>query len=47
MDLVVSDIAEYMTHEELSQLALKYLDISNPKQPNVAFIKDRIFNSDP
>lgn len=46
MDLITTDIAEYMAHEELSNLALKYLNISNPKQANVAFIKDRIYNSD-
>jgi len=35
-----------MAHEQLSGLALKYLDISNPRQPNVALAKDRIFNND-
>ena len=45
-DLIVSDIAEYMAHEELSSLALKYLELNNPKQVNVAIIKDRVFNSD-
>ena len=45
-DLVISDMAEFMTSEELRHLALKYLDLANPKQANVALIKDRIFNSD-
>lgn len=45
-DLITSDMAEYMAHEDLRHLSLKYLDICNPKQANVALIKDRIFNSD-
>ena len=39
-------MADYMTHEDLRHLAVKYLEIVNPKQANVAFTKDRIFNSD-
>jgi len=45
-DLIMTDIAEYMASEELTTLALKYLELSNPKQPNVAIIKERIYNSD-
>lgn len=39
-------MAEYMASEDLKQLALKYLDLVNPKQMNAALIKDKIFNSD-
>lgn len=46
LDLIITDIAEYMASEELTTLALKYLELSNPKQPNVAIIKERIYNSD-
>ena len=46
MDLITSDIADYMAHEDLRHLSLKYLDISNPKQANVALTKDRIYMSD-
>lgn len=46
VDLILSDIGEYMAAEDLKMLALKYLELSNPKQANVAFTKDRIYNSD-
>jgi hypothetical protein len=46
LDLIIADIAELMAHEELTGLALKYLELSNPKQANVALIKERIYNSD-
>lgn len=42
-DLILSDIGEYLAHEDISALALKYLEFANPKQPNVALIKDRIY----
>ena len=45
-DLVVHDMAEYMGHENLKQLAMKYLDLTNHKQANVAILKDKIFTSD-
>jgi len=46
MDLITTDIAELMAHEQLTGLAIKYLDISNPRQANVALMRDRIYNSD-
>jgi hypothetical protein len=47
LDLIVSDTAEFLVSEDMRALAMKYLDlIGNPKQPNVAFAKDRVFNSD-
>lgn len=47
LDLIVSDTAEFLVSEDMRALALKYLDLmGNPKQPNVAFAKDRVFNSD-
>lgn len=45
-DLVISDMAELMTSEDLRHLSMKYLDLANPKQANVALTKDRVFNSD-
>lgn len=39
-------MAEYMAQEDLRVLGMKYLQLCNPAQPNVAFAKDRIFNSD-
>lgn len=46
MDLILSDMGDYMASEDLKHLAMKYLEFGNPKQPNVAFIKDRVYNSD-
>ena len=47
LDLIVTDAADFLVGEDMRQLAYKYLDlIGNPKQPNVAFAKDRVFNSD-
>ena len=46
VDLIMADIGEFMASEDIKGLAMKYLEFGNPKQPNVAFIKDRIFNSD-
>jgi hypothetical protein len=47
LDLIVSDAADFLVAEDMRALAYKYLDlIGNPKQPNVAFAKDRVFNSD-
>lgn len=45
-DLVISDMADLMTSEDLRLLSMKYLDLANPKQANVALTKDRVFNSD-
>ena len=45
-DLILSDMGEYLASEDLTQLALKYLNLANPKQFNVAVTTDRIFNSD-
>ena len=45
-DMITTDMAEYLASEDLRFLALKYLDLVNPKQTNVAIIKDRVFNSD-
>ena len=43
----MSDTADFLVSEDMRVIALKYLDlIGNPKQPNVAFAKDRVFNSD-
>jgi hypothetical protein len=47
LDLIVSDASEFLVAEDMRALAYKYLElIGNPKQPNVAFAKDRVFNSD-
>jgi hypothetical protein len=47
IDLVICDLAEFMTVEDRRDLALKYLDgFGNPQQSNVALLKDRVFNSD-
>lgn len=47
IDLIVADVAEFLVSEDLRALAIKYLDQSaNGKQCNVAYIKDRVFNSD-
>jgi hypothetical protein len=45
-DLVLSDMGEYLINEDVPTLAMKYLELANPKNFNVAMIKDRIFNSD-
>jgi hypothetical protein len=31
LDLLLADVSEYMAHEELYSLGLKYLELSNPK----------------
>ena len=47
LDLIVADAADVLTAEGMRELAFKYLDfIGNPKQPNVAYSRDRIYNSD-
>jgi len=47
LDLIVSDISDYLVAEDMRALAYNYLEaVGNPKQPNVAFAKDRVFNSD-
>ncbi len=46
LDLIITDMAELMNSEDLKMLSLKYLELSNPKQANVAFAKDRIYTSD-
>lgn len=47
VDLVVADVADFLVGEDLRDLALKYLEtIGNAKQSNVAFAKERVFNSD-
>jgi hypothetical protein len=46
LDLILADMAEYMANEDLRMLGMKYLELSNPKQANVAFAKDRLYNSD-
>ena len=45
-DLILSDMGEYLANEDINTLALKYLELANPKQPNVAMTKDRIYGSD-
>lgn len=45
-DLILSDMSEYMANEDINNLAMKYLELANPKQPNVAIIKDRIYKGD-
>lgn len=45
-DLILSDFGEYLANEDVIALALKYLEFANPKQANVAMIKDRIYGSD-
>jgi len=47
LDLIISDAADFLVAEDMRALSLKYLELmGNPKQPNVAFTKDRVFNSD-
>ena len=45
-DLILADMGEYLANEDIPSLAMKYLELANPKQPNVAMIKDRIYGSD-
>ena len=46
-DLALTDVAEFLAGEDMSDLALKFLDaFGNSQQSNVALIKDRVFNSD-
>lgn len=45
-DLIVHDMADFMSNANLKQLAMKYLDLSNPKQANVAILRERVFTSD-
>ena len=45
-DLILSDMGEYLASEDVPQLAMKYLELANPKHTNVAMIKDRIYSSD-
>lgn len=45
-DLILSDMGEYMANEDINNLAMKYLELANPKQSNVAIIKDRIYKGD-
>jgi hypothetical protein len=47
VDLVIADTAEYLAAEDMSGLAMKYLELNaSAKQSNVAYAKDRVFNSD-
>ena len=47
IDLVIADTAELLAAEDMGALAMKYLEMNaDAKQSNVAFIKDRVFNSD-
>lgn len=47
VDLIVSDVADFLVGEDMRELALRYLEtIGNSKQSNVAFAKERVFNSD-
>jgi hypothetical protein len=46
MDLIVSDMSEYLANDNLKYLAMKYLELCNPKQSNVALLKERVFISD-
>ena len=46
LDLILTDMGEYMASEDQKDLALKFLEFANPKQANVAFTKDKIFQSD-
>ena len=45
-DLILSDMGEFLANEDVPTLAMKYLEFANPKQPNVAMTKDRIYGSD-
>ena len=45
--MIVTDFSEFLVGEDMRGLAYKYIDlVGNPKQPNVAYAKDRIFLSD-
>mmetsp|Transcript_33965 Transcript_33965/g.25055 ORF Transcript_33965/g.25055 Transcript_33965/m.25055 type:complete len:104 (+) Transcript_33965:926-1237(+) len=45
-DLLVADMAELINAEGHKVIAVKFLEIASHKQPNAAFVKDRIYNSD-
>lgn len=45
-DLILSDMGEYMSCDELNLLAMKYLQLGNPKQTNIGIIADRIYMND-
>jgi len=46
LDLVFADFAEYMAHEDLKFLSMKYTELCNLKQQNIAMVRDRIYHSD-
>lgn len=39
-------MGEYMSCDELNLLALKYLQLGNPKQTNIGIIAERIYMND-
>ena len=40
------DVADLLAGEDLRGLAFKYLSTGNSKQCNVAYLKERVYNSD-
>ena len=46
LDLIFVDVADCLINEGYKQLAMKYIELCNPKQANVAFLKERIYSSD-
>jgi len=47
LDLIAADAADFLVAEDFRRLAYNYLElVGNPKQPNVAFALDRVYNSD-
>ena len=47
VDLIIADAAEFLVSEDLRSVALQFIELyGNSKQSNLAFIKDRLFNSD-
>ena len=47
IDLILADFAEFLNVEQLSYLAMKYLQSSTSSKPEVQNIKHRIYNSHP
>jgi hypothetical protein len=45
-ELLKKKDVNFMGAEGLKSLAMKYLELANPKQANIAMLKDRVFHSD-
>lgn len=45
IDLILADFAEFLNAEQLSYLAMKYLQSSSHQKPEVASLKNRLYYS--